>query len=762
MSSIERNDMNGGTEREKEKLRELRKRRLNFRLNRLKKQWKIFYKSPYGKAGFYIIVILAIIAIISPVIQLQSNPSTYVAPTVDTTVPKLLSENFIGNTTVNSSFQISSYGSSTTITGSNWVYSIDSNGKIMALQLETPSSSVIGKTAVVYNLSIGTSIPVAMSVFTLVEGANAFTGTQVMSNYIMVATSSGQLTLARISDLSSSGSPIDPHVVSMQNVSLGSGFALPPISSVLPVNQPSIPNIPFFSSSIPGATSNVGKIIAISENKGNSTFYLNVVQDNGLIITSAKSLPFSTAPSGLDFYGSFFQSSGPQLVLITDKSTMYAYHDNGSLAWESNLSGMNFSGQLQIPLSYQRTNSPGNFVIAVASNATSSNLYRIYTSNGTASILYSFTSPSISSISSSYGSTGFPSSILAIVGNEAYVLNGPNHLLGKVPLTSGVGTYSISPLYDPSSNTYIISSTSGAFYSLSGSLGTNPFQWGELPQHYMKGITPPNLILNAATGTESITFRGMNGYDYVYSATGVSVNPIGPTFHTASGAIFPLGTNSEGNDVWSQFIGSFAPDWVVGIAVGLIGIVVAIIFGMIIGYYRGFISVAVDTITLVIYLIPGLALLIALTSVLKPSLTNIILVLSFTAWPFTTFTILGIIRSVKQRTFVDAAKVSGAGTLQILRRHMMPNITPLLIYLTSISISGAVGAIATLQFLGIAPLTILTWGGMLNPLYDNYYLAAIAPWWVFPPTIALTLFVMGFIFLSRGVDELVNPRLRRR
>ena len=204
MSSVERNDKNRGTERDKEKLRELRRRRLNFRLSRLKKQWKIFYKSPYGKAGFYIIVILAIIAIISPVIQLQSNPSTYVAPTVDTTVPKLLSENFVGNTTANSSYQISSYGSSTTITGSNWVYSIDPNGKIVALQLETPSSSVIGKAVDVFNLSISPSVPVAMSVFTLVESANAFTGTQVMSNYIMVATSSGQLTLARISDLSSS------------------------------------------------------------------------------------------------------------------------------------------------------------------------------------------------------------------------------------------------------------------------------------------------------------------------------------------------------------------------------------------------------------------------------------------------------------------------------------------------------------------------------------------------------------------------------
>ena len=93
---------------------------------------------------------------------------------------------------------------------------------------------------------------------------------------------------------------------------------------------------------------------------------------------------------------------------------------------------------------------------------------------------------------------------------------------------------------------------------------------------------------------------------------------------------------------------------------------------------------------------------------------------------------------------------------------MLPNIIPLLIYLTAVNISGAVGGISTLQYLGIAPLTIQTWGAMLNPLQGNFNLAAQAPWWIIPPAIAITLFITAFIFLSRGVDELVNPRIRRR
>ena len=88
--------------------------------------------------------------------------------------------------------------------------------------------------------------------------------------------------------------------------------------------------------------------------------------------------------------------------------------------------------------------------------------------------------------------------------------------------------------------------------------------------------------------------------------------------------------------------------------------------------------------------------------------------------------------------------------------------TPLLAYLTAIGIGGAVAGVSTLQFLGVASLKIPTWGSMLNALLSNFYIAAQAPWWVLPPTVALTMFVFAFVFVSRGLDEVVNPRLRRR
>ena len=232
-----------------------------------------------------------------------------------------------------------------------------------------------------------------------------------------------------------------------------------------------------------------------------------------------------------------------------------------------------------------------------------------------------------------------------------------------------------------------------------------------------------------------------------------------PTFHTISGNIFPLGTTVSGNDVWSEFIGGFPVDLEIGLAVGIGILIISLVIGMLIGYFAGIVSAGFETLSLAIYLIPSLPLLIVVAAIVGPSLTGIILVLTLLSWPFAAFTLIGIVRSLKNRAFVDSAKVSGAGTFQILKNHMLKNVTPILVYLTAINIGGAVAAGSTLQVLGIAPLTVPTWGGMLDGFYSDAFALALAPWWFMPPIIAISLFILAFIFLSRGMDNVVNPRI---
>ncbi len=742
-------------------LRELRKKRIQFRIYQFRKQWSIFYRSGYGKIGFYIIVIFAIIALLSPVLEVHHDALSYVAPSIDTTAPTILTHSNVGNLAINNDMSSSVAASTTDDVGSNMVYTVTSSGAVYGISLGSARSIPLNHRVNLFNITVppGQSV-LGIRVFPL-EGISP-SGQPQSDNYVMVATSGGLITVAGLSW--TGGSSGVGSLVASQPQTYDTGLSLAglPISSSYPVDTSVIPNIPYQNSELSGIPGDYGSIFALGSNTTGT--YLVKLSDEPLALLWSEKLTNSSAINSVSYLGSYYQDQSAihQSLIITAGNTIQEYYaSNGTLAWSKTMPYI-FTGQYTIPSAYQFSFNSYNSIFEVMSDGSAYYVYGFYQANGTDFEV--FNSPNmITTISASQGGSGLPSSLLVISNYTGYVISAPGVIAGKVTLSSSYGDYKSAPVFIPSLGTYIITSQKGMIYSLSASLGQNPFTWATYYNPGSNGnISAPALLLDASSGEEAISFAASNGNVMVYSANGVTRNPMPPELHTPSGTMLLLGTNTEGNDVWSQFIASFPPDWIVGISVGLIGIAIALVLGMIIGYYRGFVSVALDTVTLVIYLIPGLALLIALTSVLSPSFFNIIWILSFLSWPFTTFTILGIIRSIKQRAFVEAAKVSGAGTMQILRRHMLPNITPLLIYLTALNVSGAVGGIATLQFLGVAPLTILTWGAMLNPLENNFYLAASAPWWVIPPTVALTLFIMAFIFLSRGVDEVVNPRIRRR
>lgn len=749
-----------------EHLKDLRRKRRKFRVDRFRKTWSLFYRNGFGKAGFYLLLFFIVITILSPVIITHRDSYTYIAPQIDTTTPALLASNYAGNLSADQQLSVPSMGSSTSFLGSNYVYTLNARGQIKAMSLQTSYTSTKGQMFNVANVSIGDSVPVAVSIFSMVQYFGEFTGAQTLAHYFMVATSSGTINLTSVVSHNINGRAIPPYAVSSQSITLkNSTFVIPPVSSVSPLDQSKFPQfMPFysFSSSLYGSASNVGRIFDVTRSTTNSSYYLTEILDSGMTVAWSKKLSLSSPPTGLQIYGSFFTQSRSQLVVMTDGSSILAYQMNGSLAWQSNLTGSLFTGNMHVPQDYQLSPNSYNFILAVANNTSSSNLYAVSASNGTFSSVFQSSSPDMTAVSSTPGSSGFPTNVVAIAGKDIYMLNGPNNVIRKISVPSGAANQQYNPIYDSEFGTFIVSSSNGELYSLSSSPGTYPFTWGiQLPAS-VNTISRPSLVQDADTGQGAITFTAGNGYIYVYSMHGKSLNPMPPTFRTPTGNIFPLGTNVIGNDVWSQFISGFTSDWTVAGLVGMISMSLAIVFGILIGYYRGLVSNTVETISLSIFLIPGIALLIAVTSVVKASLVNVALILSFTGWPFITFTILGVMRTLKERTFIEAARVSGAGSIQIIRKHIMPNLLPLLAYLTAVTTGGAVGAVSALQFLQLVPsVTLQTWGSMLWLLYYNYLLAASSPWWILPPTLALTFFLMAFIFISRGIDAVANPRLKR-
>ena len=706
----------------KDENRNFRKERIKFLLHNTRKSWNIFYRSKYGKAGFYLVMFFVVVTLISPIIIMHNNPNTYIVPEEDFSVagPLLTSHlpvsmNVTGSPTATSS----------SATGSSLIF-IDSSDHIYGI------SSTTGTTHVFLN----SSDLMPLDSFTVASSSFLTTGILAPNTYLLTANKT-DLILGK---------------VSWSGITYGAGN--PSVSfSTLPVNNVLLPPISSaytYHSGLSGIpelndrTTQPAYILDVNQSS-NGSIYLNSYYLSGFSSNShifSVKLPYGVTPSALKFYGSLFSTTSSQMALVVQGNHLLGYNDAGSLVLNVSMPGP--VSDLYIPSAYQSSTNSYNSAFSVVGGY----VYGVYLNNGTRYQVFDSGS-NISAISSSSGGSGFPSLFVVVNTNEnVSILSGPNSLSFSLKLTfpvTGIAQYSSNFIFYNLKGDYVYLEPATSHNILWAiALNTNS--------------TAPVIFLNPNTARESMALISGSIF-HTYSTSPKDLNPIPPTFHTLSGQILPLGTTIHGEDVWSQFIGSFSTDLFIGIVVGVGILLISLLVGMVIGYYAGFISSGVETFALAIFLIPGLPLLIVVASIVGPSLYGLIAVLVALSWPFASFTLIGMVRSLKTRTFVDAAKVSGASTFQILRKHMIPNVTPILIYLTAINIGGAVAAVSTLQILGIAPLTVPTWGGMLSGYYSDFFALALAPWWFLPPIIALTLFIFAFIFIARGMDEVVNPRL---
>ncbi|WP_393971180.1 ABC transporter permease [Oxyplasma meridianum] len=713
----------------KDENKNYRRERIKFQLHNARKSWNVFYRSRYGKTGFYLVMFFVIVTLISPLIIMHNNPTTYIVPEEDFSAAGPLITHHLPFS-INASSPPT--GTASSPTGSSLIY-VDDSSHIYGISLTSNSTYIF----------LNSSNLMTLDSFTVGDYSNFINyGSLSLRTYLLTANST-DLILGNVSWSGTSYGKGKPSV-SFSTLHM-SNVVLPPISSALTYHT-SESGLPEFDDK----SFSPAFILAVnqSSNSSNKSYYLNSYYLSGFGASNSShiftvKLPYNVLPSALKFYGSLFSTTSSQMTLVVQGSHILGYNDTGSLVM--NVSMLGSVSQIYIPNSYQYSVNSYNSVFSVTGNY----VYGTYLNNGTNYKV--FTSGSkIAAISTSSGGSGFPSLFVVVNSdNNVSVLSAPNFLSFSIKLT-----FPVTGIVEYSSNFLFYNNLKGDYVYLEPAT-THNILWSislNVPS------TAPTIFLNPSTARESIALISGNTF-HTYSTSPKDLNPLPPTFHTISGQILPLGTTIKGKDVWSQFIGSFSTDMFIGVFVGIGILLISLLIGMVIGYYSGFISSGVETFALAIFLIPGLPLLIVVASIVGPSLLGVIAVLVALSWPFASFTLIGMVRSLKTRTFVDAAKVSGASTFQILRKHMIPNVTPILIYLTAINIGGAVAAVSTLQILGIAPLSVPTWGGMLSGYYSDFFALALAPWWFVPPIAALTLFIFAFIFIARGMDEVVNPRL---
>jgi len=199
----------------------------------------------------------------------------------------------------------------------------------------------------------------------------------------------------------------------------------------------------------------------------------------------------------------------------------------------------------------------------------------------------------------------------------------------------------------------------------------------------------------------------------------------------------------------------------VGILSAIMVVFIGTNVGLLAGYYGGKIDDLLMRLTDIVYGIPFLPFAIILVALLGPGLPNIILAIVLISWRTTARVVRAQVLTLKQRAFIDAARVAGAGNLRIVYMHLAPNVLPISFVYAAINMGWAVLTEASISFLGYGDPLLISWGKILF----NAYVAqavTVAWWWVMAPGIAIMLLVLSGFFISRAYEEIINPRLRAR
>jgi peptide/nickel transport system permease protein len=225
---------------------------------------------------------------------------------------------------------------------------------------------------------------------------------------------------------------------------------------------------------------------------------------------------------------------------------------------------------------------------------------------------------------------------------------------------------------------------------------------------------------------------------------------------------FWLGTDELGRSVLDLVIQGSQISLLVGFLATAISMVIGSLVGISAGYFGGGIGALLMRFTDWFLVIPFLPLAIVLGAILGRSLFVIALVIGLVTWAGTARVVRAQVLALKERPYVERARALGASNRQIIARHILPNVFPLIFANTILVVAVAILTETTLSFLGLGDPFSVSWGSILESAYAEGAISLGAWWYLVPPGVCVVLVVLGFTMCGYAFDEILDPRLRDR
>ena len=280
-----------------------------------------------------------------------------------------------------------------------------------------------------------------------------------------------------------------------------------------------------------------------------------------------------------------------------------------------------------------------------------------------------------------------------------------------------------------------------------------------IQRNFQQGRISPLLIAGLAI-LSGVVLCGLIGPLFV-DAANAQVGAVRP--RRPPGGDYFLGTDSQGRDMWTLLIYATPNTLKMGLIAGFIGVGLGAGLGLIAGQFGGWVDAIIRVISDALLTVPGIAILVIISANIDRMNTFVMaLVVASLGWMFTARTVRAQVLTIREKAYVEVARVNGEGSFEILFREVMPNVMPYIVASFVGTVSGAILSVIGLEALGLGALDEMTLG---NTIYWAQQSSAVLRgywWWWSPPIVMIALIFIGLFLTSVGFDRFANPKLARR